>query len=169
MEADEDRELLERLLATSDAPCPSCEYNLRGLKGQHCPECNTPLRLRVGTSHSRLFRRGLLAACVMFALMAWMSAAEFAWYLLGMYGVIGSPTGRGFVRLRTIYWFTVAHTFLIAVLCAWMFIAAWRAPAARRLRDENGWVDVMMRGLIAVLVIDGALGCVTFIWGWLSR
>ncbi|MCC6320674.1 MAG: hypothetical protein IT438_04465 [Phycisphaerales bacterium] len=54
MEADENRELLERLLATSDAPCPSCEYNLRGLKGQHCPECNQRLVLRVGLAEPRL-------------------------------------------------------------------------------------------------------------------
>ncbi len=34
---------LRRYLADRDVPCPRCEYNLRGLKSDTCPECGEPL------------------------------------------------------------------------------------------------------------------------------
>ena len=38
-------ERLERYLADRDCACPRCRYNLRGLRGEACPECGQPLRL----------------------------------------------------------------------------------------------------------------------------
>lgn len=35
--------LLRRFLADRDVPCPHCEYNLRGLETDRCPECGGPL------------------------------------------------------------------------------------------------------------------------------
>jgi len=32
-------------LATHDAPCPGCGYNLRGLSGSTCPECGRAIHL----------------------------------------------------------------------------------------------------------------------------
>jgi hypothetical protein len=34
-------------LAGRDQPCPRCTYNLRGLRGTRCPECDLPLRLQL--------------------------------------------------------------------------------------------------------------------------
>lgn len=39
--------LLTAYLASNDAPCPVCSYNLRGLLVSTCPECNAPLSLGV--------------------------------------------------------------------------------------------------------------------------
>src|ERR1043165_104303 len=36
---------LRTFLAERDVPCPKCGYNLRGLSGPTCPECNTLLAL----------------------------------------------------------------------------------------------------------------------------
>lgn len=36
---------LEQSLADRDAACPRCGYNLRGLKGERCPECGEPVSL----------------------------------------------------------------------------------------------------------------------------
>lgn len=37
------RSLLRRYLADHDVPCPRCEYNLRDLESDSCPECGEPL------------------------------------------------------------------------------------------------------------------------------
>lgn len=39
---------LRSFLAERDVACPGCGYNLRGLTGDRCPECNEELRLQVG-------------------------------------------------------------------------------------------------------------------------
>jgi hypothetical protein len=41
-------DLLVRYVRDRDAQCPSCEYNLRGLREGVCPECGARLRLNVG-------------------------------------------------------------------------------------------------------------------------
>jgi hypothetical protein len=46
--------LLLSFLDTRDAPCPVCDYNLRGLKVDRCPECAAHLHLRVGSENTRL-------------------------------------------------------------------------------------------------------------------
>lgn len=45
---------LRMFLAAQDAACPSCGYNLRGLAGEACPECNQRLVLAVGLAEPRL-------------------------------------------------------------------------------------------------------------------
>lgn len=53
---------LASYLADHDAPCPSCGYNLRKLLGEHCPECNQLLELRIGLVEPRIaaFVTGLI-------------------------------------------------------------------------------------------------------------
>lgn len=43
----EETRALRAYLAERDCPCPNCGYNLRGLAGERCPECNQALRLGV--------------------------------------------------------------------------------------------------------------------------
>jgi hypothetical protein len=42
---------LRDFLATTDAPCPNCGYNLKGLATNTCPECNEGIRLWVTLEH----------------------------------------------------------------------------------------------------------------------
>jgi hypothetical protein len=44
---DEDQIALIEFLCERDVPCPSCDYNLRGLTTGICPECGNTLRLGV--------------------------------------------------------------------------------------------------------------------------
>lgn len=49
-----DRIDLAAFLATRDAPCPVCGYNLRSLLTDRCPECGRHLVLAVGTTEPKL-------------------------------------------------------------------------------------------------------------------
>jgi hypothetical protein len=40
-------DLLRRFLHGRDVPCPSCQYNLRDLTGDRCPECGQAIALRL--------------------------------------------------------------------------------------------------------------------------
>jgi len=53
---------LREFLATREAACPSCGYNLRGLVGGMCPECNQEIALRIALVDPRvgLFLVGFL-------------------------------------------------------------------------------------------------------------
>jgi len=57
---------LADFLADRDEPCPSCGYNLRGLKRPACPECGAGLTLRVNLTDPRLasFIGGVIALSV---------------------------------------------------------------------------------------------------------
>ena len=50
----DDHGMLATYLAERDDACPGCGYNLRGLTGTRCPECNQELRLQVGLSDAHL-------------------------------------------------------------------------------------------------------------------
>lgn len=61
-----DEDALVNFLATHDAPCPVCSYNLRGLPTAACPECAARLHLQVGSENLRVGPWFL--ACISFAL-----------------------------------------------------------------------------------------------------
>lgn len=46
-------DFLARFLEGHEAPCPVCGYNLRGVALPHCPECQAPITLTVGSEHAR--------------------------------------------------------------------------------------------------------------------
>jgi hypothetical protein len=46
-------DLLPVFLAERDVACPSCGYNLRGLREARCPECGEAIALRVGLVEPR--------------------------------------------------------------------------------------------------------------------
>ncbi|MEQ8770093.1 MAG: hypothetical protein RIB60_06245 [Phycisphaerales bacterium] len=49
-----DAEALAAFLAERHVPCPSCRYDLHGLRGTRCPECDLGLELRVNLEDPRL-------------------------------------------------------------------------------------------------------------------
>ncbi|QYK47242.1 MAG: hypothetical protein KF838_10675 [Phycisphaeraceae bacterium] len=60
--------MLREFLASNDAACPVCGYNLRGLLHQACPECNAPLSL--GVTSENLSIGPWVLAIVSFAMAA---------------------------------------------------------------------------------------------------
>jgi hypothetical protein len=71
----DDAQDLRNYLATRDAACPSCGYNLRGLSVQACPECNQEIGLRVALTEPRI---GLFLVGV----VGWALGAGFSLLLL---------------------------------------------------------------------------------------
>src|SRR4051812_32452603 len=66
MSPTQDQQDLITYLAQRDAPCPSCDYNLRGLTASTCPECSQHLTLRVGVTELR--QRAFIATLVALAM-----------------------------------------------------------------------------------------------------
>ncbi|MBX9736675.1 MAG: Rab5-interacting family protein, partial [Phycisphaerales bacterium] len=55
-------DMLRAFLAAQDIECPSCRYNVRGLRTDVCPECNQKLTLRLALTEPRL--AGFIAGLV---------------------------------------------------------------------------------------------------------
>ncbi len=75
MNAPADLDALREYLATRDAACPSCGYNLRGLTSDRCPECHQEIALRVSLVDPRV---GLFLVGV----VGWALGAGFSLLLL---------------------------------------------------------------------------------------
>jgi hypothetical protein len=76
----DDAQDLRNYLATRDAPCPSCGYNLRALTTDTCPECNQEIALRVSLVDPRV-------GVFLVGVVGWALGAGFSVLLL-MYGGI---------------------------------------------------------------------------------
>jgi len=60
-----DYSVLRHFLATCDAPCPACRYNLRGLTRDICPECGTRFEIGLVNVPPRFgYLLALLAGCL---------------------------------------------------------------------------------------------------------
>ena len=76
-------DLLCALLADTDAPCPGCGYNLRGLRTSECPECGDPLAIRLSRrapKHAAIALAGVPVAAGAGYAIVWSSAV----FLYGM-------------------------------------------------------------------------------------
>ena len=81
-EFDSDRTFLRAYLVGRDVPCPNCEYNLRDLPGDRCPECGQELAVRVQLSEPK--------------------TGAF------LTGLVGLSAGAGFSALILLYWFIIS-------------------------------------------------------------
>lgn len=92
IESDPNADLLKELLSREDAPCPNCKYNLRGLAGDRCPECNLRLELKVNLAEPNFgaFLTGLIGIGMGFGfcalLLVWVGV------MLAIRGGRGGPS-----------------------------------------------------------------------------
>lgn len=107
-------ELLRAFLATHDAPCPLCGYNLRGVVLSSCPECDSPIALGVGPGR---VRQGIwLAAMLAFAMAVGFDTVVGAMFTIAIIMTGGEDLATVFLFLSLI---------LLDALCIfalWMFI-----------------------------------------------
>jgi hypothetical protein len=82
----EDPELVRELLARHDIACVRCGYSLLGLTGSACPECEEPVRLRLGATRPMPFGRltwMAIGACTLEAMTAGFAMVQF-WRFVGL-------------------------------------------------------------------------------------
>lgn len=121
-------------LATHDAPCPGCGYNLRGLQGNTCPECGESI------DYISLRNRSQLRTWTL-PMFAWQSMfAVFAALLLLL------------LHLPPNYWpeiFAFASTFAIASALPAKLVLVLRK---RFERSPSLWKSRLILFLIGVLL-----------------
>lgn len=116
-------------LAERDVPCPNCRYSLRGLNAAFCPECKTPIVLRVAADdqHGWVFMVGLVG---------WSLGAGFSLFVLlfGLMLLVLDPYHSGGIQgavwaFRSVFWGTLIQGSVIVTLLiqhrrvrSWSFI-----------------------------------------------
>lgn len=111
--ARDDADLVRAFLATRDVACPGCGYNLRGLAGTRCPECERPVTLGVSAWGGARHRRraavlmGLILAAIGVQLVIWVLGVGLAaglpdWMRLGTFVLLGVMAVEGAVLARLI-------------------------------------------------------------------
>jgi hypothetical protein len=145
----DDAQDLRNYLATRDAACPSCGYNLRGLTSDRCPECNQEIALRVSLVDPRV---GLFLVGV----VGWALGAGFSVLLL-MYGGIsimryGNPSpGDPFFLILLIGGVLQGSVLLCLLICN-RRIRRWRT-LPRALLAVSGFAASLANVLIFALNI----------------
>ena len=119
----QDLEQLQHFLASTDAPCPSCDYNLRGLKSDFCPECNQKLVLNVALAEPR--QRAFIATLIGLAMGAGFQG------LMALFFLIWSVL-KNFSRREGLHYMALTTPFFVVEgLGLWLLIQK-RRPFQRR-------------------------------------
>jgi multisubunit Na+/H+ antiporter MnhB subunit len=145
-------ELLRAFLAVSDAPCPRCGYNLRGLPGLVCPECSALIQLGI-SGVEPLWRLRWLAASAL-AIVAVYRLIMGAWTVLSLIlGEYNPPTGM--------WWFQVQIALSAGISGGVGIAAAWGlfrlVRRWRRGRDDERPVTRAAVYIMWLVVIDSLL------------
>lgn len=138
---------LRDYLAHRDVPCPGCGYNLRGLGGAACPECNQTLELTVRLTEGRIGQ--LILAIVGLAIGA--GAGGLLLLVVIIVSLAKSDFPRGSAGFLLIWLPAMAAGCLgppLLWLCARRGRAWFRAGTSRR------------RGMVAALAWAGLLAFV---------
>jgi hypothetical protein len=132
-----DDEQLRRYLAERDAPCPGCGYNLRGLAGPRCPECDAPLALRVGLAEPRL--GAFLCGAIGLGAGIGFSGLLLGYFLFIL--LLDRPWGPGWSEGVPL---AVSLAILGALLSVWIRTRAWQrrawSPRAHWIIAGGAWL-----------------------------
>jgi hypothetical protein len=153
---DEDRlprdpppELLREFLATHDAPCPVCGYNLRGVTLTICPECESPIEL--GVSSNNTYLGAWIWALLSFAMPLSFDIIVGSLMLVGVV-MSGAENAEAVFLLISLLTLT-----LVCVGMLWVLIVRkndWvRMP--RKRQWEYAWL--LFTGVFVVHLVVGAI------------
>ena len=123
-------ELLLEYLRHHDAACPSCRYNVRAISQPRCPECGSPLGLKV-TAPERLIRRWIGVILTLALPLGFALAGLLAWL---SFTVRGFSLARGTWVAITIFAAMATANGGVLVLAIVRRHAFWRLPAPRQQR-----------------------------------
>ncbi|MCI0674195.1 MAG: hypothetical protein L0Y42_00275 [Phycisphaerales bacterium] len=114
--------MLEQYLATREALCPRCRYNLRALRGHSCPECGERISLQIGPGHPR--QPAFITGIIGLAASAGFSGLLLAYVL---FHALVVPT-----RLWWPFALVTGVEFVVSALLLTIWLMA--GPRIRRLR-----------------------------------
>jgi DNA-directed RNA polymerase subunit RPC12/RpoP len=111
---DESGELLRQFLAERNVFCPQCEYNLRDLTGERCPECGEKIVLRVNLAEVK--QKLLIAGLVGLAAGAGLNGLLLIYFLIRT--MIDGSRGDGrFLAIDSIEFLIVGTALTIWLFC----------------------------------------------------
>jgi hypothetical protein len=133
-EHDSRLEFLREFLAERDVPCPLCQYNLRALTGDTCPECGSEVSITVGLTEPRMaaFIAGVVGLAsgvgfntLMLVWLAWMRLVDGrgspgldeAWPLLVGLGVTSVALFVWLNRRKQIRQLRTGPRHILAIVC----------------------------------------------------
>jgi hypothetical protein len=122
-------EFLRQFLAGRDVPCPMCEYNLRDLEGDRCPECGDQLTLEVNPVEPK--QAAVITGLVLLAAGAGFNGLFLVWVA----AFVLSKGGRGAVPAQ-IFYLNIGG-FLIEALAIGVWVKQWKR--IRRLPTFSRW------------------------------
>jgi hypothetical protein len=146
----EPAELLRSFLAGRDVLCPKCQYNLRDLTGDRCPECGDRLILRVNLVEPKL--AAPIAGVVGLAFGAGLNSLLLLYVLLAV-AFLKQPS-NGWTRFIVV---NVVNLFVVGgALTAWL--VGWRRirnarPVVRWSLVVIGWVLSLLDLIVFTFVI----------------
>lgn len=121
-------QMLQDYLSKNNEPCPSCEYDLHGLKGNKCPECGQELLLRVGLATPNL-------AAFIVGLIGLASAAGFSGTMSVLFFCMFLIYGRGSSEDDSLFLVLVVELISsIVLLIIWSRANSWIRRRSKRMR-----------------------------------
>ena len=125
-----DADLLRQFVAARDVGCPVCNYNLRDLTTDRCPECGDQLVLRINMAEPR---QGWVVAG-----LVGLSAGAGLHGLLILYAFIRIAKGDSPRGLSQFFRVTgVGFAVLLIALIIWL--RCWRGIRRLRKGKQMGW------------------------------
>ncbi len=126
------QQALQGYLADRDEPCPLCSYNLRGLQGEHCPECGQELTLRVNLVDA--VRGAYLAGLIGLACAFGFNALLLVAILVMTIYFGGGPPGGFFLYL------------VVAAILSGLFLLGWVRRSVQIRREP-----ITQRTVLAII------------------
>jgi hypothetical protein len=111
-------EFLRQFLSHRDFPCPMCEYNLRDLVGNRCPECGDQLVLVVNPVEPK--QAAVIAGLILLAMGAGMNG------LLLIFGMFLLMTQGAPVRGMDPFFYVNGGGFAVEGLAIGIWIKEWK-------------------------------------------
>lgn len=161
MKQPQDISFLQHFLADRDEKCPACDYNLRGLLSDQCPECGEALVLRVGLEHPKM--KLLITGLIGLACGAGLNGLLMIYVLIE---IIGEVISSGFdLSVFDLAPYMVPFAVYNAVgllieggmLALWLFF--WRRIARYNLTTRSFltmgcWVMTLINIILFSFVVD---------------
>lgn len=135
--------LVAAYLASRDAPCPGCGYNLRGLTGSACPECGKPLELRlVGATEPEHEERAIRIA------LAWP-------LMLGIMAILGQLFSAVAIHLAppTAFGLHASLSLAESLTVVMLGVSAFFAMATLRKQRGTVWTPSRRRAWVAIAFV----------------